>query len=141
MRKFYTITAVAALTFGSQIALAQSSEFRGFRVEGQIGDDRFHSQGTHDDHFGYGVEAGFDGVIADKFVLGPDFTYWRGCAENVNMVAGGVVRDKGFEELGAGLRAGYLITPNILLYGTGGFAHAYNRIAYSGAPETGIGAF
>jgi outer membrane immunogenic protein len=142
MRKFYTAAAAAALTFGAQATLAQSSDFRGFRIEGQVGDDRFHSQDSHDDHFGYGAEVGFDGVIADKIVLGPDFTYWRGRAENVNTVTGGgVIRDKGFNELGAGLRAGYLLTPKILIFGTGGFARAENRIAYSGTPGTGGGAF
>lgn len=116
--------------------------FRGFRAEVQAGGDRFQSQGTHDDKFGFGAAVGFDGVIKDKFVIGPEFSYWRGRGENVTPgVNGGTVAQKSFEEYGAALRAGYLVTPKVLVYGSGGYVNAEHRLAFSGTGSTGAGGF
>lgn len=117
-----------------------AASFRGFRAEVQLGGDRFQSQGTHDHNLAVGGAVGFDGVIADKFVVGPEFTYWRGRGENHTPgVNGGTVSHKSFNELGAGVRAGYLVQPKLLVYGSGGYVTDEQRKAFTGtAGETGF---
>jgi outer membrane immunogenic protein len=116
MRKITVLAAASAALFAAGAAAAQdgaapatSTSFKGFRVEAQAGLDRFQSQGTHKDKFGWGVEAGWDGQIGEKIVVGPYGSYWRGGrGENVTTGTGGagVVTHKSFEEWGAGVRAG-----------------------------------
>jgi len=107
-----------------------TTEFRGFRIEGNIGGDRFQSLGEHNTKLGYGATAGFDGVIAGKIVVGPEATYWRAnnwsenCGSGVN---GGSVCSKSFQEYGAAVRVGYLITPNLLVFGKGGYVNNEQR--------------
>jgi outer membrane immunogenic protein len=115
-----------------------NTAFRGFRAEVQLGGDRLQSQGTHDNKLSWGGAVGFDGVIANKFVVGPEFSYWNGRAENVSPgAAGGTVAHKSFQELGAGIRAGYLVTPKILVYGIGGYVDNEQRVAFSGVNGAG----
>ena len=116
------------------------TSFRGFRAEIQGGGTRFQSQGQHDDKLSWGGAVGFDGVIAQKFVVGPEFGYWHGRGENVTAgVNGGTIAHKSFQELNASIRAGYLVRPNILVYGIGGYVDNEQRKAYSGtATEAGF---
>lgn len=116
----------------SQAAAAQeaSSSFRGIRIEGNIGGDRFRSQGVHDDNLGYGGTIGFDGVIGGRIVIGPEGSYWRAnnWAENCTAAAGGgSICHKSFEEWGAAVRAGYLVTPRFLVFGKGGYVNNEQR--------------
>lgn len=120
------IAAGLAMSVVSNPVHAQSftSAFRGIRVEANAGGDRFQSQGEHNDKFGYGGTIGFDGVINDRFVIGAEGTYWRAnkwtenCTSGIN---GGSVCQKSFEEYGAAVRAGYLMTPKLLVFGKGGY--------------------
>ena len=148
MRNILFAASIAALslTTAAQAQDATTSDatgvngtsFRGFRAEGRIAADRFQSQGVHDNKFSYGGAVGFDGVIADKFVVGPEFSYWNGRAQNVTPgVTGGTVAHKSFQELGAGIRAGYLVTPKILVYGIGGYVDNEQRVAFSGVNGAG----
>ncbi len=126
----------------SSVSSDNPTAFRGFRAEVQAGGDRFQSQGTHDDKFGFGAAVGYDGVIADKFVIGPEFSYWRGRGENVTPGAtGGAYAQKTFEEYGAAIRAGYLVTPKLLVYGLGGYVNSEQRLAFTGIGPTGAGGF
>jgi outer membrane immunogenic protein len=119
-----------------------NTAFRGFRAEVQLGGDRFQSQGTHDNKLSWGGAIGFDGVIANKFVVGPEFSYWNGRPENVTAgVTGGTIAHKSFQELGAGIRAGYLVTPKILVYGIGGYVDNEQRVAFSGTSGNGTDGF
>ena len=115
----------------SQAASAQeTSSFRGIRVEGNVGGDRFQSQGVHDDNFGYGGTIGFDGVIGGKIVIGAEGSYWRAnnWAENCTPAGiGGSICHKSFEEWGAAVRAGYLVSPRLLVFGKGGFVNNEQR--------------
>jgi len=122
---------------------ANPTIFKGFRVEGQIGLDRFHSQGGHDDSFGYGAVAGWDGQIGEKIVVGPYVSYWRGKGENFTTGTGGTgqVAHKTFQEYGVGVRAGYLVTPQLLAFGQGGYVNNEQRRAYSGVNAAGLGRF
>jgi outer membrane immunogenic protein len=120
------IAAVAAATVLAGAAEAQTvtTGFRGFRAEGQVGVDRFQSQGEHNDKFGYGAEIGFDGTINDRIVVGPTANFWRANEWNQNVtsgVNGGSVAHKSFEEWSVGARAGYLVTPKLLAYAKGGY--------------------
>ncbi|WP_156679062.1 outer membrane protein [Sphingomonas profundi] len=116
------------------------TSFRGFRAEGQVGLDRFQSQGQHNDKLGYGGAIGFDGQIGDRIVIGPEASYWRANEWNSNQTAGvrgGLIDHKSFEEWGAAVRAGYLVTPQILVYGKAGYVS--NEFRKSFVPAAGTG--
>ncbi|MEN2785615.1 outer membrane protein [Sphingomonas qilianensis] len=142
MRKFVIAAALlAASTAG--VASAQDSTssngttFRGIRVEGQVGGDRFQSQGTHNDSFGYGGLIGFDGTIGDRFVIGAEGTLWNP-DDTENCVAAGVngsgtLCQKSFQEYGVAVRAGVLVTPQLLVYGKGGFVNNEQRKSFTGS--------
>jgi outer membrane immunogenic protein len=123
------LTATAAQTASAQETAPAASSFRGIRVEGNVGGDRFQSQGVHNDKLGYGGTVGFDGVIGDKIVIGPEASYWRAndWSENCARQAGGGICTKSFEEWGAGVRAGFLMTPRFLVYGKGGYVNNEQR--------------
>jgi outer membrane immunogenic protein len=146
-----TVAALGMAAFGAQAASAQDTSvsdssvqdssvqdnnptFRGIRIEGNAGGDRFQSQGRHRDKFGYGATVGFDGVIGDKIVVGPEASYWRSndwteiCAGGTR---GGNVCQKSFQEYGAAVRAGYLVTPNFLVYGKGGYVNNEQRKSFN----------
>lgn len=150
MRLTIIASAAALGLLAAQGAMAQddtststgtvSNSFRGFRAEVQVGGDRFQSQGVHKDKVSFGGAVGFDGVIADRFVVGPEFSYWRSRGENVTSgVNGGTITHKGFQEYSAGIRAGYLFTPKVLVYGIGGYVDNEQRKAFSGV--NGVGGF
>jgi outer membrane immunogenic protein len=134
--------AAAPMDSSSADTSSNGTSFRGFRAEVQAGGDRFQSQGNHDDKFGWGGAAGFDGVIADRFVVGPEVSYWQSRGENVTNPLGGTYAQKSFREIGAGIRAGYLVKPNILVYGIGGYVNDKQRAAFTGPNNSGTaGAF
>ena len=146
MRILSVAAAMATAAIVAQGVHAQDStspstngtSFRGFRAEVQVGGDRFQSQGVHDDKLAFGGAVGFDGVIADKFVVGPEFSYWRARGENKTPgVSGGQVQHKSFEEISASVRAGYLVTPQVLVYGIGGYVSNEQRRAFSGVNGAG----
>lgn len=116
---------------GSDAGLgANGTSFRGFRIEGNLGGDRFMSQGVHRDKFGYGATIGFDGQIGERIVIGPEASLWRAneWTENCTAgVAGGSVCHKSFGELGIGVRAGVLVTPQFLVFGKGGYVSNEQR--------------
>lgn len=129
--------AAALLVAGAGVAHAQETSFRGFRAEGQIGWDRFQSQGDHHDKLGYGGAVGFDGVIHDRFVVGAEGSFWRANKWSQNCtggVVGGTVCTKSFEEWGAAARAGYLVTPKVLVYGKGGYVNNEQRKFFAAPP-------
>lgn len=141
MRKFLML-AGAALALIPGVASAQETSFRGFRVEANGGGDRFQSQGTHNDRLGYGGTIGFDGQIGDSIVVGPEASYWRAnkWTENSNVIGGGVLDHKSFEEYGAAVRAGFLIQPNLLVFGKGGYVNNEQRKRYT-APVGGVSTY
>lgn len=154
MRKIVFVATLAAALGVSAAAQAQDASsatsdtssngtsFRGFRAEVQGGNDRFQSQGGHDQKFGYGGALGLDGVIGDKIVIGPEVSYWQSRAENVTHPLNGTYAQKSFGEIGAGLRAGYLVQPNLLFYGIGGYVNDKQRAAFTGPNNSGrAGAF
>jgi outer membrane immunogenic protein len=127
-----TIAALGIIAMAAQTVSAQetTAKLRGIRVEGNVGGDRFQSQGAHNDKLGYGGTIGFDGVINDKIVIGPEASFWRANNWTENCTpgkTGGTVCNKSFEEWGAAVRAGYLVTPSFLVYGKGGYVNNEQR--------------
>lgn len=129
------LAAVAAATICTA-ASAEDFAFRGFRIEGNAGWDQFRSHGDRNGKFGYGGQAGFDGQIGDKIVIGPEVNYWRP-NNNRNVVGydigggAGVLRDSR-EQWGSAVRVGFLATPALLIYGKGGYVNNSQRSALVG---------
>jgi outer membrane immunogenic protein len=134
MRKIVSLCALAGFAAVATPAFAQdvapdaptesATSFRGLRIEGDAGGDRFQSQGVHRDKFGYGATVGFDGQIGKRIVIGPEATYWRANNYSQNCtgtVGGGSLCNRSFEEFGVGVRAGYLVTPQMMVFGKGGY--------------------
>ncbi len=122
-----------AATPAEAAANSGSGSFRGFRLEGNFGGDRFQSQGVHRDKFGYGATVGFDGQLGERFVVGPEATYWRSndWTENCTGAGGGTLCTKSFQEVGVGVRAGYQVTPQFLVFGKGGYVTNEQRKSFS----------
>ena len=133
------LIATAAVALGAQAASAQSvfgdttTSFRGFRIEGNAGYDRASSEGNRNSKFAYGGSAGFDGQIG-KIVIGPEFTYWHPNHNQNTVVSngaiGGTVVHQQRDQLGADVRIGYLVTPDLLAFGKGGYASDAQRKAF-----------
>jgi outer membrane immunogenic protein len=124
--------AALALVSVPSIASAQDipTTFQGFRVEGNVGWDKFQALGEHNNKLGYGGTVGWDGTIMNKVVIGPEASFWRANNWSQNCaggVAGGSVCTKSFEEWGAAVRVGYMVTPNVLVFGKGGYVNNEQR--------------
>ena len=115
----------------AQPAFAQNS-FDGFRLEGDIGLDRFYSEGNHDNHLAFGAEAGYDFAIGDTAIVGPYVTYTRHNNENITRDGPGIAARKSFEEYSGGLRAGAEISPGTLVYGKLGITLNEQRKRFTG---------
>jgi outer membrane immunogenic protein len=90
----------------------------------------------------FGGAVGFDGIIGEKIVVSPEFSYLRSRAENVTSPLGGTYAHKTFQELGAAARVGYLVNPQTLVYGIGGYVSSEQRAAFTGPNNSGTaGAF
>jgi len=147
--KALTLAAVVAAGIAAQPAFAQDTagdevasngtSFRGVRVEGNVGGDRFQSQNDHNDKFGYGGTVGFDGTIGQRIVIGAEGSYWNPGKgnENCNAVTGGsTLCHKAFEEWGVAARAGVLATPQLLVFGKAGYVNSEQRVRLDGPVST-----
>ena len=138
--KALALATMIAAGFAAQPAFAQDADapeiaangtaFRGIRLEANAGGDRFYSEGNHNDKFGYGGTIGFDGMLGERVVIGAEGSYWRPGSGNENCTAlanRNTICHKGFEELGAAVRVGYLVTPQLLVFGKGGYVNGEQR--------------
>jgi outer membrane immunogenic protein len=124
---------IVAAALVPQSAFAQmDTSFRGFRIEGNIGGDRFKAEGDHRTKLGYGGTAGFDGVIADKIVVGAEGSYWRpkGDSSDCTDFNGGTLCQRSERELGAAVRVGYLLAPALMIFGKGGYVSDRQRNSF-----------
>jgi outer membrane immunogenic protein len=118
-------------------AQAQSVEpgsFAGLRVEGNLGWDRQQAYGNHHDKLGYGGSAGWDGNLTNRIVVGPEVNYWhpdggRNAVDSDDRRATNV----GGDIWGAAVRVGFRATPNLMIFGKGGYASQSQR-TYSATP-------
>jgi len=131
--RLFTLAGIVGATL-AQPALAQdldpSGSLRGFRIEGNVGADRFQAEGTHRNKLGYGGTIGFDGMLGERIVVGPEASYWRADSGSENCIAGvngGTVCAKSYEEYGVAVRAGFLVTPRLLIFGKGGYVNNDQR--------------
>jgi len=138
MKKALKIAMILGAGLMAHPALAQDTAsdtsggttFRGIRLEANGGGDRINSEGEHHDKFGYGGTIGFDGTIGERFVIGAEATYWRPGSGNENCLGladGNSICHKQFEEWGAAIRAGVLVTPKLLVFGKGGYVNGEQR--------------
>lgn len=140
--KAFTLAAVVAAGVASQPAMAQDASvetstvaangtgFRGIRVEGNFGGDRFQSEGNHNDKFGYGGTVGFDGTLGERIVIGAEGSFWRpgnGNENTTGLADGNSIDHKAFEEWGAAVRAGFLVSPQMLVFGKAGYVNGEQR--------------
>lgn len=117
-----------------------NDSFRGFRVEGNIGWDQFRALGRDREKLGYGATIGFDGQIG-RIVVGPEATFWRAndWSEICAGASGGNVCTKSFQEYGVGARAGYLVSPGLLVFAKGGYVGNEQRKRFTAT--TGRGSY
>ncbi|WBO21937.1 outer membrane protein [Sphingomonas abietis] len=133
MKKFAFAALFAASTMVATAAMAQdtTTSFRGFRVEGNAGYDWAHSEGSHNAKFGYGGSVGFDGLVANRIVIGPEFTYWHPNdgknTVSTNVAGGGALYHRQGDQLSGDIRVGYLVTPDFLVFGKGGYVNEQQR--------------
>jgi len=112
------------------IVAENGTSFRGIRLEGNFGGDRFQSEGNHNDKFGYGGTIGFDGTLGERVVIGAEGSFWKPGKGNENTTAlaiGNSIDHKAFEEWGAAVRAGFLATPDVLIFGKAGYVNGEQR--------------
>ncbi len=125
-------SATVADTSPSDDIHASTTTFRGIRVEGDIGGDRFKADGDHHTKLGYGGTVGFDGQYK-RFVLGAEGSFWR--ADDGNRVfsdtTAGTLTRGSYNEWGAAIRAGYLLTPQLLVFGKGGYVSNEQSIRFT----------
>lgn len=120
---------------------SNGTSFRGIRVEANAGGDRFQSEGNHNDKIGYGGTIGFDGQIGEKLVIGAEGSYWRANNWNQNVTGlsnGNTIAHKSFEEYGAAVRAGVLVTPQFLVFGKAGYVNGEQRRSITGPTGAGL---
>lgn len=105
-----------------------AGSFGGFRIEGNIGWDKQQSFGTNNEKLGYGGSAGFDGNLTDRIIVGPEVSYWRPNNGRNPVVApdGGVVK-QGRDMWGAAVRIGFRVTPDLIVFGKGGYVNQAQR--------------
>ena len=133
MRRFLLLSLATASLAGTLPGALQAQDMdldlRGVRVEGNFGGERYRSAFTRDASYGYGATVGFDGVIGNSIVIGPEGHIWRPERDKVNCTTGPAGRfcNTSEYELGVALRAGILITPNVLVFGKGGYVHDSQR--------------
>lgn len=131
MKKIAFAALFAATATFATAASAQdmTTSFRGFRIEGNAGYDWAHSEGSHNSKFAYGASGGFDGQIGN-IVIGPEVTYWHPNNSRNTVVTGqggGTLFHQQRDQIGADVRVGYLVTPDVLVFGKGGYASSSQR--------------
>lgn len=119
-------------------AQAPGIALRGFRVEANAGADRFHSADSRRSKFGYGATIGGD-VSISRFVLGVEGSYWRDAGKITNCLTGGAgtfCSSSGQRDLGAAVRAGFEITPQLLAFGKFGYVSDRQREVFTSSGQT-----
>ncbi len=143
MRVIAPATFIAAALLAATPAVAQDNRpaWQGFHVEGLAGLD--HTIGQHGGGVVYGMGVGYD-VKAGRAVLGIDAeatdSSYRGCMTAVIVATDRLCASPG-RELSIGLRAGILVSPNVLLYAKGGYTNARFHVDYDDGTPAGTNNF
>lgn len=139
MRSFIPTSLIGIAVLSTPLhAQAPGVAFRGFRVEANAGGDRFRSADSSRSKFGYGATIGGD-ISIDRFVLGVEGSYWRDSGRVTNCITGGAgtfCSSSGQRELGAAVRAGFEITPQLLAFGKFGYVSDREREIFTSSGQT-----
>ncbi|MEO5494747.1 MAG: outer membrane beta-barrel protein [Sphingomonas sp.] len=129
--------AIAAPAF-AQDTNAPDKEFQGFKVLAVGGIDRVNSGGDGETGVGYGGTVGYD-YQSGKGVFGVegevDGSTAKRCADNALTVGDRLCAKTG-RDFYAGARAGYAVSPNVLVYVKGGYTNARATADYTLAGTT-----
>jgi outer membrane immunogenic protein len=124
------IHAVALLgAFTATPALASGPNFNGGHIEAIGGYDSISAFGSSQDGFAYGVAGGYD-FRSGGAVFGLELE-----AADSTVSSGGVHAGR---DLYAGLRAGAVVSPNVLVYAKAGYTNARANFGSSGVNFDGV---
>jgi outer membrane immunogenic protein len=105
-----------------------AGSFGGFRIEGNVGWDKAQAYGRNNEKLGYGGSAGFDGNLTDRIVIGPEVNYWHpNHSQNTVVAPDGGKAQQGRDIWGGAVRIGVRATPDLLVFGKGGYAQQAQR--------------
>lgn len=133
------LPALAVVPQAAQAQDAQPGTLYGIRIEANVGSDRFQAQSTHRNRFGYGASIGWDGQLTRQITIGPEASYWRTrhgneiCSTDANAAT---LCSRSGREIGLGFRLGFRLTPQIMVFGKGGYAE--NRQSGSFVSANGL---
>ena len=142
MRTIAIVTVIAAFLAAAPAAAQDNRPaWQGFHVEALVGLD--HTIHQHGGGVVYGMGGGYD-LQAGRMVLGidaeaTDSTY-TGCVVDV-ISANDRLCASPRRELSISLRAGILVSPNVLLYAKGGYANARFHVDYDDGTPAGTNNF
>ena len=129
--KNLVLAALAATTLVPVAAQAQDvapGSFGGFRVEGNIGWDKQQSFGNNNEKLGYGGSAGWDGNVNERIVVGPEVSYWHPDGGRSTVLSdNGLAERRGGDIWGGAVRVGVRATPDLLVFGKGGYVNQHQR--------------
>jgi len=141
MNKILTLAATVVVAVATPAMAQDAAPFSGAHVGVEGGWGRV---GGHDrsggDGFVYGATLGYD-IAADKVRFGPELEIADSTQKDCrpDAAAGGGVREcqRSDRDLYAGVRLGYVVSPNVLIYGKGGYTNARftDRIEDAGAAD------
>lgn len=104
--------AIAAASFSVPAFAQDAAPFTGPRAGITMGFDKF--QG--DKGFSYGVTTGYDLAVTPRITVGPEVSFGDSTTDTTGVDAS--------RDLAASLRAGYVVTPQVLAFGKVGYANS-----------------
>jgi outer membrane immunogenic protein len=137
--RYIIAAALAAATLAPVAASAQDAapanaagSFGGFHAEGNVGWDKSQAYGRNNEKLGYGASAGFDGNVTSRIFVGPEVSYWQPNNGRSDVVApAGDVTHQGRRMIGADVRIGYRVTPDLALFAKGGYVNQSQRTYFT----------
>jgi outer membrane immunogenic protein len=115
----------------------QAEPFRGAYAGAEIGLDA----ATGPDGFTYGGFAGWDVRLGERFVVGPEFRISDSTTDldiAFPELPGANVTAESGRQIGASVRAGYLVRPDLLAFGRVGWENLKVRAAFMGEEASAI---
>ncbi|WP_022682043.1 porin family protein [Sphingobium bisphenolivorans] len=113
--------AIAAASVSVPAFAQDTAPFTGPRAGVTAGYDKFQGE----EGFSYGVTAGYDVALTPRVTVGPEVSFGDSTADD----AAGT---KASRDIAASLRAGYVLTPQVLAFGKVGYASSRFDFAAGG---------
>lgn len=102
--------AIAAASVSVPAFAQDAAPFTGPRAGITLGYDKFQGE----EGFSYGVNAGYDIAVTPRITVGPEVSFSDSTADAIGVEAS--------RDIAASLRAGYVVTPQVLAFGKVGYA-------------------